>query len=136
MFKKFLVVIISVLCLANTYLANAQPIFKGYADNFELYVGGENTITILNVNEKFYPLVFNVRGESFKTEAAEFDLDEFLLQFDARVLFTEEIEQGVSYYAYSSKIPYRRLVLGQTVNLHVFVGKQITVGSPLIYGSF
>lgn len=137
MFKKLTIILLSVLCAMNFGVTNAKPLFKGYADCYELYVhGNNNAVEIVSANDRLYPFINNVFGESFKMDIADFNLDEFLKNFDARLLFTERIEQGVSYYAYSPKIAYRQQVFGQTVNLHVFVGGQVTVGSPLIYGSF
>lgn len=137
MIKKLLVVIFAILCLSSVKVANSQPIFKGYADSFELYLGGQKSgVEIVRASINLFPFIHNVCGESFKMEAANFNLETFFKQFNAQILFIEEISEGICYYAYSPKIKYRQQVLGEIVNLHVFVGKQITVGSPIIYGSF
>ncbi len=64
-------------------------------------------------------------------------IEEILKEFCASLSFFEETEEGVSYYAYSRKIKYRKILNGKVINLHIFKGKNGTkIGSPLIYGSF
>ena len=137
MFKKVLAVIFALACVINVRIANAKPLFSDYADSFEIYLDGQkNGVKIVRTTNQLFPFISGVRGESFKTDADSFDLESFLTSFEANVVFIEEINEGTSYYAYSPKIEYRKQVLGQEINLHVFVGNQITVGAPIIYGSF
>jgi hypothetical protein len=54
----------------------------------------------------------------------------------AKIIFTEQIEEGTSYYAYSPTIKYRTKIKNKIINLQIFVGKGVKVGSPIIFGSF
>jgi hypothetical protein len=70
-----------------------------------------------------------------------FDLDAFLVRHQATIVFTEEIESGVSIYAYSKSVKYRKQIKGKIVNLQIFIPKEkqnkdITIGTPIIFGSF
>ena len=58
-------------------------------------------------------------------------------KFDVEVKFCEVAENVVCYYGYSKKFPYRKKINGKVVNVHVAVeGDRVTLGTPIIYGSF
>lgn len=123
------------LLLSNISLNTS--IFSGYTKRVEVYLGkGGSLSQIQTIDVKDYPYYSGVYGQSFKTDLNEFDLKSFLDDFDAKVIFTESIDEGVSYYAYSPKIKERVNLKGKTINLQIFVGTTVTVGAPLIYGSF
>lgn len=137
MFRKISAVVIAVSLLLMVSLSVKSPVFKDYAKEIEVYSGDNSSLaSILTVNTDEFYQVKNVKGESFKVSDKEFNLDEFLLSFSARIVFTEKIKQGTSYYAYSPKISYRAVIKGKVINLQIFMGDEITVGSPIIYGSF
>ena len=137
MFKKLFVYALSFILFAAFTFFNATPVFFNYTDRLELYIdGGGSAGVIVSADKKDYPFIKGVSGESFKADKDTFDLDNFLNDFSAKIILTEEIAEGVSYYAFSNKIKYRSSVRGKTVNLHIFVGETVTVGSPLIFGSF
>lgn len=137
MLKKIAVIVIACALVFTVYTKNNQPIFKGYANNFEFYLSSPSSnAKIVNVNDKLWLITKDVYGESFRADEKNFCLEEFLSDFNAEVVAVESIEEGISYYAYSPKIKYRAKVNDKTVNLHVFIGESVTVGAPLIYGSF
>lgn len=138
MCKKIALCLICVLVLSLTIFTNKTPIFKGYANNFELYLNSPSSLAnIVSANSFSYAKYKNICGESFNVDKNEFDLQKFLSDFCASLIYTEELEHGVSYYLYSKKIKYRTTLFGSVINLHVFVSNSsITVGSPLILGSF
>lgn len=137
MLKKIAVIFFAFLLLFNVYANNNQPIFKGYAKSFEFYLSSpSSSAKIVRANDKLLFIGKDVYGESFRADEKNFCLEEFLSEFNAKIVAVESIEEGVSYYAYSPKIKYRAKVNGKTVNLHVFIGDSVTVGAPLIYGSF
>ena len=122
--------------IISCYFINSRPVFVEYSIDFEVYLNSaSSSAQISNTNFGFLG-VKNIRGESFKTDIEDFNMEEFINDYSARIVFVEEIEQGVSYYAYSPKIKYRSKLFGQTINLHIFIGKQVTIGAPLIFGSF
>ena len=138
MFKRVLVMIFVVLILSVMYFSSFTPVFNKYSNKYEVYLydNGSNA-TILNVDKVEYYLLSNIHGESCKIESENFDVFKFFEDMGAEIMFIEQIEDVVCYYAFCSRIKYRKQVLGHTVNLHVAIRKsQITVGSPLIYGSF
>ena len=137
MFKKITATILSVLLLSTVPLFNAKPVFKGYSSEYEVYINSaSSSAEIIRVSEKEFPFVKEVCGEAIKIELGQFSLEKFLEEFSAKVVFIEEISEGVSYYAFSKKIKYRKKIRGKTVNLQIFVGESVTVGTPIICGSF
>ncbi|MBQ7236797.1 MAG: hypothetical protein IJX03_06570 [Clostridia bacterium] len=137
MLKKIMAVIFATVCLVSVNGANKAPIFKDYANQFEVYIGdASSSAQITRVTKSEFYFLDGVCGESFKTDKDGFELDRFLSEFSAKIVFTERIAEGTSYYAYSPKIKYRKTVKGKTINLHVFIGKEVSVGAPLILGSF
>ena len=137
MFKRLMLLFLAVTISLAFLSLNSRPVFSDYSNKIELYFNSSSSMAqIVNIDSFNKQFFFSVRGESFKVDKQAFDLENFLKEFSALMVFVEEIEEGVSYYAYSPKIKYRAKILGKTVNLHIFLGKQITVGSPLIFGSF
>ena len=136
-----IIVILSVVTICFSLLKpNKTPLFYNYSSNFEVYLqSSSSSANIVSINTQQYKNLSKIKGESFKTDKDNFDLQNFLLDLDARVLFIETIEEGISYYCFSNTIKYRELVKDNIVNVHVFISNltnQITVGSPLIFGGF
>lgn len=135
--KKIIIVALTFLSVFAVYVGNHQPVFSGYAKNFEVYLASPSSnARIVSVNVRQYPTLINVYGESFKANKENFDLKGFLEDFNAQIVFVESISEGTCYYAYSPKIKYRAQIYGSVVNLHVFVGDSVTIGAPIIFGSF
>lgn len=137
MFKRLVVMALSIALIGTIGVFNNKPIFNDYASCYEVYVGTQSSnAKIISVTKNTYSLIHNKVGESCKINGV-FYLREFLSSMNAELVFKEDTEEGTSYYAYSNRIRYKRTVCGKVVNLHVFIGKSgVTVGSPIIYGSF
>ena len=138
MFKKIFVFALSLILVSTFFLFQRQPLFKNYGNDFEIYLSeGSSLSQVVVVSKQDFVLYGDVKGESCVILKNEFSVGDFFADFNAKILFSEMVEEGVSYYGYSSKIKYAESIDGKRVNLHVFVGKtQIKVGSPIIYGSF
>ncbi len=137
MLKKVCALLAVLISLAVIGSGNSSSVFLGYADKFEVCLSHGSNGQILSVNETDLRFLTAIKGESFKVSKNSFDLDVFLSEFNGKVLIVERIESGTSYYGYSPKIKYRKIMNGMTINFHVFVGdKTVTVGAPVIYGSF
>ncbi len=142
MFKKILVCFLSLLLIFGIAIVNKKPIFSGYASNFEVYLGeSSSNAKIVNASKIDFLFLNKVCGESFKIDSLDFNIDKFLVKQNAKIVFIEEIESGISIYAYSRTIKYKKRIKGKKVNLQIFIPKdientKITVGTPIIYGSF
>ncbi|MBE5753653.1 MAG: hypothetical protein E7343_06310 [Clostridiales bacterium] len=78
-----------------------------------------------------------VTGESARIKTEEANLDELLSFYDAKVLFTENLDGAVSYYCYSPKLKSPVVLDGKSVNLHIIVkDKEIVLGSPVVFGGY
>ena len=137
MLKKFVTAFFCTVFISCVYLFNSAPIVSG-VEKIEVYLFSSSSnavIKTVDVNE--FSFISNVKGECVKLKAKEFDLEKFLSDYGAQVILTESFDGGKSYYAYSPKIRYRESVCGERVNLQVAIrGQTVTVGSPIIYGSF
>lgn len=137
MIKKSLAIISSILIISFFYFSSFTPVFDDYASEHELYLSAGSTGETITVTTAQYYLYSGICGESCKIEKADFDLDRFFLEMDAKVVFIEKVKGVVSYYCYSPCVKYKKLLYGKVVNLHVAVAEsQVTVGAPIIYGSF
>ncbi len=138
MLKKVLVFFSAIIIITSLFFIGNEPVFNSYAKNYEIYLDScSNSKKIINVNNRDCASVLGKKGESVYVEKQTFELHSFLLEMSARVIFIEEIEGKVSYYAYSPKIKYIQQVKGHNINLQIVVGdNMVKVGSPLIYGSF
>ena len=84
-----------------------------------------------------------IRGESVcfslqdKTQTAEEILHSIMEKYNAEILFSEEAEGVISYYAYTDEWTDHVRVEDKKVNLHVALSAtQCVVGSPIIFGGF
>lgn len=134
MLKKIVTVILSALIVVVVFFLNATPIFNEHVEALELYTSLGSDGQIVKADEKI--LLGRIKGESFRCES-NFDYLKFINEYDGEILKVEKIPQGVSYYCYTDKIKYSKEFNGKKINLHVFVGENsVTVGSPVIFGSF
>ena len=130
MFKSFMCFIVAICFLLITS-AYIKPKFSNYASDITLYAYGYSS-NAKRVNENILHT-----GESFTLSKGQIDVEKFLQDYSAEILFVEETQEGTSYYAYTKKLNTEKIIKGQKINLHIFIGKStISVGTPIIYGSF
>ena len=88
-----------------------------------------------------------VKGECVFTEISTYDRGRYLTKeeiaqeiatrYDAKILFTEEVDGVVSYYAYTTRWQGCIDLNGVKINLHIAVGKgNLAVGTPIIFDGF
>ncbi len=132
-----IIVALSVILLVIGLWFSVTPVFFKYTDSLEISLGNSSSAKLVRVTALESLFINNIHGESFKVDVAEFDFNNFIKEFNASVVLVERTGQGVGYYAYSPNIRYKERVKGRTVNLHIFIAeKEVTVGSPIIYGGF
>jgi hypothetical protein len=137
MAKRIFTCIMAGICLCSVYFLNKTPIFSGYAESYELYIASaSSSAKIITVSEKIFPFVFNVKGQAITIDKKDFDLTAFLNEFNANIVASDSFACGIVYYAYSPKIKYKKKVGEHTVNLQIYLGEQVKIGSPIIFGSF
>lgn len=137
MFKKFLAVIFSALLfltLMNFLYFNSNYALGGVGRNHTLYLSSSSSqIVKASPRDKVFG---KVRAESCEV-TLDFDVLDFFNSLGAKLLFIEETDDTVSYYAFSPKISYIENIKGEKVNLHASINKErIKIGSPIIYESF
>ncbi|MBQ3572425.1 MAG: hypothetical protein IJA15_06330 [Clostridia bacterium] len=102
----------------------------------QIYTGAVSSIKkpfCLAVQGQSLFLDFSLYGKSFCVREVEKSVSEKKGFF----VFEESGEWGVSRYYYSKQIPFYCVVNNNRVNLQVSVSKNgITIGSPLIFGSY
>lgn len=136
MFKKFLVSIFVVIILGFLWFSSQTPIFSKYTNKREIYLSPYSSTPVVVDGINHY-LTFIKYGEACIFTCENFNLDTFLNEYNAKMLFSECVEGKLCVYAYSPKLKYRQNVKGEIINLHVVISdKVIKVGSPLIYGSY
>ena len=83
-----------------------------------------------------FDLLF-VTGESVRLETEGINLEELLSNYGAKVIFTENMDDSVSYYCYSPKLKSPVVLDGKSVNLHIIVkDKEVVLGSPVVFGGY
>lgn len=91
--------------------------------------------------------ITRVKGECVQTEISAYTdnrqlskaeiAEEITRKYQAKILFCEEVNGTLSYYAYVSAWTDSVWLYGQKVNLHVAVGETcLTVGTPIIFGGY
>lgn len=138
MLKKSSIFLIIMMLLICVYFVNKKPVFIDYSNTFTLYTNSNSSnCSFKSVDRLEYLFSINVFGEGCCINKDEFNLEEFLDDFSAKVLLVEQTDSTISYYAYSKKIKYLQVIKGLKINLHVAIsGDMVYLGSPVIYGSF
>ncbi len=143
MVKKIFTLIMAVALIFCIYTACSKPLFKNYATNYQVYSLEKSSGKITLANDKTFAFNFTRYGEGItlsKSAVQKFGytVDGILNDFNAKLKLKERLVKGTSYYAYSKDIKYVESVRGEKINLHIFVSQDgsISIGAPIIYGSF
>lgn len=86
--------------------------------------------------------IFSVKGESVQfsfSGEAKAEAERIAALYGGRILFTEEVLDVVSYYAYTPNFSDGVNIDGVRVNLHIAFCKErgtYVVGSPIIFGGY
>ncbi|MBQ4098190.1 MAG: YwmB family TATA-box binding protein [Clostridia bacterium] len=137
MLKRIFVVAVFYLTIICLWTVTAVPIFENHADKFEVTYKASSTANFINLTKKEFKFKSGIKSESADIKLNAFNLKEFLDVYDAETVFIEKTEAGVSYYAYSNKIKYKKIIDGKKINLHINISNDgVTVGSPIIFGGF
>ncbi|MBE7086856.1 MAG: hypothetical protein E7369_00970 [Clostridiales bacterium] len=137
MFKKLCCVAVCMVLAGYLAISYRTPIFERYSDTFTVYLNSPSSLSTEIAVDRWDFLTLNkVYGESFVTNA-EFDLQKLIDDFSAKLVLTESGGGVINYYFYSPMIKYKKSIKNQAVNLHVaYRGEVLTIGSPIIFGSF
>ena len=130
-----------VLCLVVVsiiFLINSTSLFYSLNGKNEVYLKNNSSVAnIVSVNRERVKTFISKKGEAIFIEKEKLSPVEIMERFNAKLIFIEKINEGVSFYAYSNDIKYVKRVKGEKVNLHIFISEKGTkIGSPIIYGSF
>lgn len=114
----------------NQNVLNAEIIQNG---NGFLICSNEQNVKIVNNNlNKSY-----IQGESFSFDGSFEDIKIILKKLNTKIIKTESFESLKIFYAYSHKLQKYIFVDGKKVNVQICLnGKKITIGTPLILGSY
>ncbi len=120
------------------WVQNAKPIFSDYAENFNLYLVNPSSMAKIITATRFdYPRYTDIKGESCTVKDKTLTAEDIFNEYNATLVFTETVANTVNYYGYSNEIKYRKTLGDKIVNIHISVSENgVTVGSPIIFGSF
>ncbi len=78
----------------------------------------------------------NVCGESVTTTLKE-DIEKEIDRLKAELIFSEKVDNIIINYYYSDKISAYKTINGRKINVQTAINDDIiTIGSPIIFGSF
>lgn len=81
-------------------------------------------------------LLADVNGECAFYSADNFNMTDFLAQYGAEVIFTEELSDSVNYYC-AADLPYSVQLYKAEINLHICVKQsRVLAASPIIFGGY
>ena len=134
MLKKVSLITAIAILLACFVSLNSQDTFSYGKKSY--YVYNRSSGAQITTQKPF--LAVNVVGETVVLSASEFNVQKLLLEKKANVLFEEKLgEELTIYYCYSPKIKRQKTVKGERVNMQIAIrGAVVTIGSPVIYGSY
>lgn len=130
-------IMIATFAVVYKFTATKSPLFA-FSDYVEVYALCGSFGKGRTVNSLEYSFVKNAAGESCALiKNDDLCAEEIVKSLGGEILFTEQTEYGVSYYAYSPKVKYKTRLYGKTVNVHVFNNADgVKIGLPIIYGSY
>ena len=130
MLKKICYIVIFIIIMLP-FMVSDSPKLSGVCNNVLLYVGSNSSNAKIVEKSAF---VFDIKGES-GTLKSDVKIEHVLQNFNCKLLFTESV-CGITNYYYSANLPYKINLYGKTVNLHIAVGNQTVIGSPIIFGGY
>ncbi len=140
--RRFFGVVGNLLCVALVaacafflFAVLHSPMLKE-GESHIFYLGESSSAPAVSANSPLAKLFLgDVKGESAVYSGDRYA--EFSQKFDAKLLFTEQVEGATSYYLYSPALGGGVFLKGEKVNLQIAVGGgQTVVGTPLIFGSW
>ncbi len=136
MLKKALILTLSILCFFSVWQLNSKSYLTTLGIPYETYTGKNSSMAkIIRTQDLKFKTRFNKTGESIVIYND--DIEDIIKQLQARTVFTETINDGVSIYAYSEKLKNKITLNGENVNVQIFIKNNKTViGTPIIFGSF
>ncbi len=133
MLKKLILTAVAICLTVCLSCVNSTETFIHGQKTYYLY--SQSSQAKITQTKPFLNL--NLVGESSVVSASEFNLESFIKDYNAKILFVEEVDEITIYYCYSPKIKRQKVVKNQAVNLQIAVRESVvTLGSPIIYGSF
>lgn len=142
-FVLIFVTAVSIVCLKQMQ----KPLFdcdKGVHTYYKYSKSSSCQICVADANCIKNPLCFTVKGQSifldFNLYGKKYCSDKIFKEIENKkgeLVFEERGSWGINYYYYSKKIPFYCIINNKRVNLQVAISqKGITIGSPLIFGSY
>ena len=132
MFKRlFYLTACSLLFVALTFFNYTSP-FNGLNKEVIFYKDGGGSLA-KEVTGKF-----NFLGSLGESTTLSIEETKALFEsLSAKVMFIEEVEGTKNYYCYTNSLKNGVVLKNEKVNLHFSLSNgKITVGTPLIFGSF
>ena len=131
--KKLLLIIAVLTLTASLTLTNNTPIINGA----EILYLGSNSSNCKIEKTCDFKYFSPIKGENLTYQTTNFDLQENLKKYSAKLVITEKLNGIINYYAYTPYIKYCVMVGGKKVNLHFSVEEDIVnFGSPIIFGGY
>ncbi len=139
--KKFcalLLIFSSIFLVVCSAYINSTTYLEKYNGRYEVYLlSSSSNAKIMQVDKRSSSLFVSKRGEAVFLENSILSPNEIFDSLSAKQVFIEETEEGISYYGFSNKIKFKKMINGKVINVHVFKSERgIKIGLPIIYGSF
>ncbi|MBE5756623.1 MAG: hypothetical protein E7342_02370 [Clostridiales bacterium] len=132
MFKRFACLLIVCLTVIAFTFINFDYVFSDYEKQTVFYKGQGGSLSKEVVGGFNF---LGVLGQSIVL--SEEETKKVIENLNAKIVFIEEIGETTNYYCYTNKLKYGVTLKKQRVNLHLSTTNgKITLGTPLIFGSF
>lgn len=148
-FKGFLRVCISVVLALACCLCVKLAHFSRFADihGERVYFLDRTSSQGLQTSSLSFWDITRVKGECVCTTISDYVggryltreeiVKEIVQNYNAELLFCEEVNGIISYYAYTRDWSDGIYLYGRKVNLHVAIGEEnLAVGAPIIFGGY
>ncbi|HBF86918.1 MAG TPA: hypothetical protein DDW54_04480 [Clostridiales bacterium] len=136
--KTIFITICSVFVLFTLTLGAGAEL-KGDGEHvFYLYRESSGCKIVRTTEEKADEFIYfkqSLKGESAELKDEE-RAAEIIEKLGAKEVFSESGDGFYNRYYYTPKISRYVILRGRKINLHLAVGNKVSVGSPLIFGSY
>ena len=129
MFNKLFYLLLAVIVMLPFTYSSGN--LENYLDDVYVYIGSNGSDAKMLKAEDY---TGEVSGKSGVLKS-NVDLNRLLKDFNAELMFTEEV-LGVKNYYFSCNLPFSVSLYGKKINLHIAVGEKTVVGTPIIFGGY
>lgn len=134
--RTFFTFLLSIIAFVFIFSFYRTPTLIRFSNQVEVYTILDNSNAKISIFERGdNPFYTFITGES--CAIYDLSLKEVLSILNGKIYHTERIDNNLSIYGYSKKLPYAKQAFGKKINFQIVIKDgYLLLGTPVIYGSY